>query len=131
MDNFEHLELPDNLKATLAHNMNHAIARNTWSSYGSGFKKLEKFAEETGTRISLPMTERDTLAFSAWVLNSGVSAATLDTYLSSLRMLHLTRGTNPPQLRTELVSTALKGKKNIDMIKKRNGATNSRPSQTL
>ena len=130
VEKLNHLNLPEELKATLAHNMNHAIAKNTWSSYNSGIKKLEEFAVATGTTISLPMQEETILAFSAWILNTGVSAATLETYLCSLRMLHLTEGTNPPQLRTQLVSTVLKGKKNIDMFRKRTGATNSRLPMT-
>ena len=130
VEKLNHLNLPEELKATLAHNMNHALAKNTWSSYNSGIKKLEEFAVATGTTISLPMQEETILAFSAWILNTGVSAATLETYLCSLRMLHLTEGTNPPQLRTQLVSTVLKGKKNIDMFRKRTGATNSRLPMT-
>ena len=130
MEKLNHLNLPEELKATLAHNMNHAIAKNTWSSYNSGIKKLEEFAVATGTTISLPMQEETILAFSAWILNTGVSAATLETYLCSLRMLHLTEGTNPPQLRTQLVSTVLKGKKNADMLQKRTGASNSRLPMT-
>ena len=124
------LDIPQNLRSTLAFNLNHTIAQDTWSAYRTGIKKLEQFSTATNSPLSLPLTKELTLAFSAWILDTGVSAATLETYLSSLRMLHLIHGKEPPKERPQLLSAALKGKKNRDNFAKRDLSTRSRLPMT-
>ena len=77
-------------------------------------------------RIDLPLSGETILAFSGWILNTGISSATLDTYLCSLRMLHLVKGMDPPTLRTQLVSSVVKGGKNKDLLHKRELANHGR-----
>ena len=124
------MNIPEHLKTTLAINLNHSIAANTWSAYKTGMKKLEEFSTATNTPIQLPLPEETILAFSAWTLDRGVTAATLETYLSSIRMLYLTNGQNPPRERPPLLSAVIKGKRNQDNFTKRNLATHSRLPMT-
>ena len=126
MASFQNLNIADNLKEILVDNSNNSIAQQTWSAYKTAERKLMAFSEETNIPVALPLTEDTVLAFSAWILNSGVSASTLETYLSGIRMTHLAAGENPPQLRTPLVSAVIQGKKNKDNIKKRAGLTPTR-----
>ena len=122
----QNLQIPEHLRETLAFNLNHTIAQSTWGAYRTGIKKLEQFSALTNTPITLPLSEDSTLAFSAWVLSTGVTSATLETYLSSLRILHLTEGKNPPKERPALLSAVIRGKKNQDMFEKRNLSNHTR-----
>ena len=130
IDSFQNLNIPEYLKRTLADNSNNSIAQQTWSAYRTAFNKLATFAAETGCQVDLPLAEETTLAFSAWLLNTGVTASTLETYLSGIRAAHLTAGKNPPKLRTPLVSAVIQGKKNKDNMEKRAGKSTTRLPMT-
>lgn len=123
---FDSLNIPDHLKHLLAQLSNHSLAKSTWSSYKTSFKKLGAFSRETGTDISLPLSDETSLAYVAWLLNRGVSATTVDSYISGIRQLHLTAGLTPPLLRTPLISAVLRGKKNLENLNKLNGRSKNR-----
>ena len=123
---FDQTNVPAHLRPLLAELSNHSLAKSTWSSYRTSVKKLEEFSEETATPIGLPISDDTAIAFVAWLLSKGITASTVDTYLSGVRQWHLVSGTTPPLLRTPLISTVLKGKKNLDNIEKLTGRAKTR-----
>ena len=123
---FGQTNVPAHLRPLLAELSNHSLAKSTWSSYRTSVKKLEEFSEETATPIGLPISDDTAIAFVAWLLSKGITASTVDTYLSGVRQWHLVSGTTPPLLRTPLISTVLKGKKNLDNIEKLTGRAKTR-----
>ena len=123
---FQDIQIPDGLKRVLVDNSNNSITQGTWSAYRTALNKLISFSAETGHQTNFPLSENTILAFAAWVLSTGVAALTLETYLSGIRMAHLTLGLKPPQLRTPLVTAVLQGKKNKDNMKKRAGHPSTR-----
>ena len=123
---YQHLDIPHNLKQILVSSANNSLAKKTWSAYKTAQNNLCKFAEETGCQVDLPLSEGKILAFSAWLLNRGTTAATIETYISGLRSAHLIAGEAPPQLRTPLVTAVIQGKKNSENLVKRSGASSTR-----
>ena len=121
LTSFHGIQISEDLKNILVENSNNSVAQSTWGAYRTAHKKLLSFARDTGHRINFPLSANTTLAFAAWVLSTGVTASTVETYLSGIRMAHLTLGMDPPQLRTPLVSAVIQGRKNRDNMAKRSG----------
>ena len=127
---FDHLDISQDLKSLLADTANHSVTRKTWSSYKSSVNKLNQFAEETQTQVSFPLSDKISLAFTAWLLHSGVCAGTINTYLSGLKKFQHTLGLNTCSLRDPLINTTLKGKTNQENALKLNGLTSTRLPMT-
>ena len=123
---FDNYNIPENLKPTLAAMSNASIAQSTWSTYRTSLNKLRQFSQDTQIQTNLPLPNEVGLAFVAWLLDSGLSAATVDSYISGIKQVHLAAGLNPPDLRTPLVSTVIKGKRNLDNNDKRAGNKTTR-----
>ena len=127
VDSFAHLNLPEDLKQAMVETANHSLAKKTWQSYKTASKHMESCQQETGVTFSLPLQERDVLLFTSWlIVRRGVRAATADCYLSAIRQVHMTRGINPPNLRSDLIKSVLKGGKNANVIRDR---TQGRPTR--
>ena len=125
-ESFNNLNIPENIKPTLAALSNASITQSTWSTYQTSAKKLQEFHQETGTNIEWPISQETCLAFVGWLLDAGLAATTVESYLSGLKKCHLTMGLNPPECITPLISTVLKGKKNLDNGEKILGNKSSR-----
>ena len=124
---FSHLNLPEDLVQAMVKTANHSLAKKTWQSYKTAIKHLETCQQETGVALTLPLQEKDVLLFTSWLtVRRGVRAATADCYLSAIRQAHMTRGINPPNLRSELVKSVLKGGRNENTIADR---TEGRPTR--
>lgn len=80
---------------------------------------LEKCSKETGSIMKFPLNEDKVLIFIGWLLHRGLSAATLNSYLSGIRQAHLAAGVILPSLRSPLVNQILQGATNLDALKKR------------
>ena len=104
----------------LANTANHALSKNTWSSYKTAVNMLEKCSKETGSLMKFPLNEEKILIFIGWLLNRGLSAATLNSYLSGIRQAHLAAGVLLPSLRSPVVNQIIQGATNLDALKRRN-----------
>ena len=120
---FDHLNISDKLKQELAEITNHALAKKTWSAYSSALNRLEDYSSETGNLTRFPMEENDVISFVAWLLEEGLTASTINTYMSGLRQLHLALGFSAVNLRSQLINTIIKGKQNQDNLRKKGLAT--------
>ena len=71
---------------------------------------LLKCCREKNQKLELPLREETILVFIHWlVFNRNVKAATINTYLSGIRQLHVEKGASAEGLRTEKVNMVLKG----------------------
>ena len=70
--------------------------------------------------LSLPFNVDKTLTFLAWLIDERkVKPSTIEKYLSCLRMVHLTEGTEIPCLRELKAKHILNGRKNWDNLRER------------
>ena len=118
-ESFKNLAIAESWRKSLAITANHGLAKSTWSSYTTAAKMLLKCGEETGVRMSFPLAEQQVLVFIAWLIDRGLSASTMETYMAGIRQTHLANGVCLPILRTPLVKQILEGKKHLDAIERR------------
>ena len=98
------------------------LAKGTWSTYKTAERMLLQCCEEKGLERTLPASEDLILSFIHWMaFQRGVKAATIDTYLSGIRQLHIERGMPEAVIRTERVNMVLRGLRNKNNTEKRRG----------
>ena len=125
------LELPSEITESLAKWGNLGVTKSTWSSYKTAQTMLDLCRRETGVCMDLPLTNAKTLAFIDWLARvRKLRAATIKTYLSGIRQLHIVQGLESPELRTGLVKLVLKGIDNRDGIATRAGKFKGRLPMT-
>ena len=67
--------------------------------------------------MALPLDDTKTLIFVAWLLNRGLQARTISTYLAGIRQTHLAKGLIIPTLRPDVVKQVLTGAGNLDRLR--------------
>jgi hypothetical protein len=81
---------------------------------------LLKCAKDTNENLEIPLDSRKVLIFIDWLARRrGLKSASINSYLSGVRQLHVVHGIDPPQIRTGLVKLVLRGIANVDGIKAR------------
>ena len=108
-----------NLRQHLATAANFSKTKDTWSSYGTVKKHLLSCQRNLDINISFPMTNVQTLAFLAWLIRRGLKSSTINSYMSALRTIHLTKGVECPALRPPIIASVLEGRAHIDAIRAR------------
>ena len=103
LSSFDSFQLSDKHKNLLKTAANHSLSKKSWSAYKTAEKMLHKCQEETGTIMQLPLTDKNVLLFLAWLMERGLQARTISTYLSGRRMMHLRNGYFVTTLRTDLI----------------------------
>ena len=103
------------------------LAKETWSCYRTAERMLLECCREKNLRRVLPMKEETTLIFVHWLAFSRkVKAATINTYLSGIRQLHIEKGAPLDGIRTEKVNMVLRGLANKNNVEKRREKVGSR-----
>ena len=82
--------------------------------------------EELNLVMAPPLTETQLLIFIGWMLQRGLSSATINSYLSSLRQLYLKLGLSPSSIRSELVSQVIRGRTNQELLTNTSGSSKTR-----
>ena len=77
--------------ATLA---NFGLSGKTWNTYQTTINHLNKCENDTGANMSLPFDLNKTLEFIGWMKARGLKSRTMSTYLSGVRMHHISLGYN-------------------------------------
>jgi len=114
------LNLPEDTAASIAKFGNLGVAQSTWNSYRTAQTMLLKCEKETKENLEIPLDDRKVLIFIDWLARCrGLKSASITSYLSGIRQLHIVRGIDPPQIRTGLVKLVLRGIANSDGIKAR------------
>ena len=118
-------EVPDHLGKIISSTANYALARSTWSSYGTSLNMLNRCNEELNLSLRLPMTETDTLIFIGYLLDKNLSAATISSYLAGIRQKQIALGFGGKTLRTPLINQVIDGQRNQQNTEKNlgNGST--------
>ena len=106
------------MASLLSDTANHALAASTWSCYETALNQLSKCSTELEKNFTFPLSENDTLCFIGWLLQKGLSASTIESYLSGLRQCHIIEGFKDFSLRTPLVNQIVQGRKNQQAVKK-------------
>jgi hypothetical protein len=109
-----------------------AVTKKTWSTYKTAETMLMKCQKETGINMHLPLDTPQTLTFIDWLATArSLKLTTINSYLAGIRQLHITRGLDCPELRTDLVKLVLKGISNTDGIKTRKSHWSGRLPMTI
>ena len=121
------LNLTPQAKESLASLANFGIAKSTWSSYRTAEKMLLTCQKDMNTTFPLPISRDNVLVFIDWLIRiRGVRGATVTSYLSGIRQMHVARGMDPPNIRDGFINLVLKGKMNKDAAEKRAGTKRTR-----
>ena len=80
---------------------------------------LGKCGKDSGYKMTFPLSDEKILVFISWLLSRGLSASTINSYLSGIRQAHISAGVFLPSLRSPMVNQILQGATNIDAVKKR------------
>jgi integrase len=114
-------------RESLAELANFGIAKSTWSSYRTAERMLMKCQQETKTDFMLPISRDNVLVFIDWLVRvRNVRGSTINSYISGIRQLHISRGMEPPNIRDGFVNLVIKGKMNKDAVEKRSGSKRTR-----
>ena len=65
----------------------------------------------TSLHIIFPLTQLSVITFVGWLSSRGLSVSTINSYLTGIRQAHLTLGHDVPQLRSDIVTQILSGKR--------------------
>ena len=96
---------------------NSSLAARTWSSYSTVYNQLPTISEETGVKLSFPMSPSMVQAIIGFYLVKGLKTNTIQGYLASIKNLHQVRGLKCPALDEKLIQTIMKGAKNMESLK--------------
>ena len=129
---FGTLDIPEETKCSLAKWGNFGLAQATWSTYRTAERMFYMCFKGKGRKVEFPLSQADIAIFIDWLLEERkVSAGTVKGYLSGIRQMHVSKGMDPPVIRTVGVNWILRGKKNAENIEKRKAGTAGRLPMTL
>ena len=115
---FENWNLDDDMKLILSDRANKGLSVNTWKQYKCVFNHIKKCEELLGKSMQLPFDLEKTLNFIGYLLKDrNCSSKTIDSYLSAVRMAHLTQGIDCPHLRKPIVDLIIKGQAHHESLK--------------
>ena len=116
MKSFPELEgLPRALVTSAVQAANNSLTSHTWVCYQSVKKHVKACQVYIGRRFSFPFSEQIVVIFVSYLLSLGtLKAKTIESYLSALRVWHLTQGHFVQNLRPDIVKSLLTGKGHLD-----------------
>ena len=94
---------------------NNSLTAHTWVCYGAIKKHVRNCQVYTKKRFSFPFNDQMVIILVSYLLSLGtLKAKTIESYLSALRVWHLTRGFFVQNLRPDIVNCLLTGKGHND-----------------
>ena len=109
---FQSLDIPEDIKSTLAKTANFSLAIKTKSAYKTAYNMLMECQNETGKLQNFPLNEEQVLTFVGWCLKKGNKATTIRSYLSGLKKAHVANNFTAPKTDTPLIKSVLDGHMN-------------------
>ena len=103
----------------LANVANFSLSKSTWSSYKTVQNHLATCQRDFSIRFSFPMSSDQVLIFISWLMKRGLEASSINSYISGLRTIHLTKGIDLPALRPPIISAVIEGRAHIGTIRRR------------
>ena len=113
---FERFNLPPNIVTVLVAHSNASLAEATWANYGGLTRLVRRIEQFFDRQLPFPFNDTSTLLFCCYFLMKGYKLETIESHLPSLRMAHLTRGIDPPNIRPTVVQQLLRGNKNLKSL---------------
>ena len=74
--------------------------------------------EQLGEQFKLPLSKIATITFVGWMLDRGLAAATISSYLAGIRQKQISLGLETETLRTPFINQIITGKKNQEAAQK-------------
>ncbi len=125
------MDLPEEVKLSLAELGNFSIAKSTWSTYKSAERLLLTCQRDCNKKFEWPLKTDNVLFFIHWLITvRKVKSGTVNSYLSGIRQLHIQDGMDPPNLRPEIVKLIIKGIEHKEAEKSREGGGDNRIPMT-
>ena len=94
---------------------NNSLTAHTWVCYEAIKKHIKSCQVYTRKRFSFPFTDQMVTVLVSYLLSLGtLKAKTIESYLSALRVWHLTRGHFVQSLRPDIVKALLTGRGHLD-----------------
>ena len=115
---FGNWDVDEELRRILTDRANKGISANTWKQYRCVFNHIKRCENHLGRSMQFPFDLDKTLNFIGYLLKEReCSANTINSYLSAVRMAHLTQGHDCPHLRQPIVDLILKGQAHHESLK--------------
>lgn len=109
--------IPTTIVRTLVEAANHSLSSNTHRTYKTAVNHIRRVEAYTGRKLVFPFTAGSTLTYIGYLIQErNVGAASLEKYLSAIRMYHMQQGHFSPWLRPEVVKNIITGTANRRQI---------------
>ena len=106
---FGNWNVNEDLHAILSDRANKGLIANTWKQYQTVFNHISKCEASLGISMQLPWDLDKLLNFVGYLIKvRECSSNTINSYISAIRMLHLTKGLDCPHLRKPIIDLILK-----------------------
>ena len=116
-DTFKQLGvLDESMCLRLANKSNGSLAAGTWRKYGTASNHIIRASKELNMNFSFPFSMSMTLNFIGYLIKRNIQAETILSYMSGVRQAHIVRGVLPQHLRSDIISSILKGHGNTGRV---------------
>ena len=131
-DVFSNWNIDAQLCQILSDRANKGLAQNTWKQYRCVFNHIKRCERFLGKSMELPFDLEKTLNFVGYLIQErDCSAKTIHSYLSAVRMAHLTQGHDCPHLRKPIIDLIIKGQAHHESLKENMKRKSSRLPVTV
>ena len=115
---FGNWNIDEEIKLILSDRANKGLSENTWKQYRCVFNHIKRCEEHLGKSMQLPFDLEKTLNFIGYLITErNCSSNTIQSYISAVRMAHLTQGHDCPHLRKPIVDLIIKGQAHHESLK--------------
>ena len=117
---FDAMDLPAEVKRDLANMCGYSKANGTWSTYRTAERLALMCQKEHRVRWEMPFSSSNICLFVHWLFKvRKLKVATVNSYLSGVRQMHISKGMEPPNIRDSFVKEILRGKSNLEDFRQR------------
>ena len=129
---FANWNIDEELCNILSDRANKGLSKNTWKQYQTVFNHLKRCEISLDKSMQLPFDLEKTLNFIGYLIKErNCSSGTINSYLSAVRMAHLSQGIDCPHLRQPIVDLILKGQAHHETLKENLKKKSSRLPVTI
>ena len=115
---FNNWGIDDEVGQILTDRANKALSHNTWKQYKCAENHVKRCESVLNKSMSFPFNLEKTLDFVGYLIKDrNCSSNTINSYLSAIRMAHLSKGVDCPHLRQPIIDLILKGQAHHDALK--------------
>ena len=117
-DVFTNWNVDEKFSKILSDRANKGLSNNTWKQYRCVFNHIKRCEKFLGKSMDLPFNLEKTLNFVGYLIEErDCSAGTINSYLSAVRMAHLSQGHDSPHLRPQIIELIIKGQAHHETLK--------------